>query len=267
MKNDNQMTDAEYHAHPALNYSRIKHLRESAKHFRHACDNPKTSSSSMVFGSLVHLLVFECEKFDERYVVTDATDKRTKAYKEAKKAADETGRDLVTEAELEAANQAARNVTSHPWVAELLADKRTEVETAHFWTQPGFGEVRMKVDAARLSPDGLHGVDLKTTRSTHPLSFRRDARMFGYEVQCAHYLHGLADRYGVELGNVAVHWSIIAVENVAPFDVTVFHFSVDTIDKALCEYDALAELYEICVETNTWPGRAEEADLDLTWSK
>jgi len=99
------------------------------------------------------------------------------------------------------------------------------------------------------------------------LSFRRDARMFGYEVQCAHYLHGLADRYGVELGNVAVHWSIIAVENVAPFDVTVFHFSVDTIDKALCEYDALAELYEICVETNTWPGRAEEADLDLTWSK
>jgi len=261
MANDNQMTDAEYHAHPALNYSRIKHLRESAKHFRHACDNPKKSSSSMVFGSLVHLLVFEREKFDERYIVT--ANRRFWL----KNAAAETGRDLVTEAEFKAANQAARNVTSHPWVAELLADKRTEVETAHFWTQPGFGEVRMKVDAARLSPDGLHGVDLKTTRSTHPLSFRRDARMFGYEVQCAHYLHGLADRYGVELGNVAVHWSIIAVENVAPFDVTVFHFSVDTIDKALCEYDALAELYEICVEFDIWPGRAEEADLDLTWSK
>ena len=29
MNTDNHMTDAEYHAHPALNYSRIKHLRES----------------------------------------------------------------------------------------------------------------------------------------------------------------------------------------------------------------------------------------------
>jgi len=265
MNTDNHMTDAEYHAHPALNYSRIKHLRESPKHFRHNCDNPKPSSTSMSWGSLVHLLVFEPFMFEQRYEVTTETDKRRKAYKDAKAKAVEAGRELVTAADLETANTAAKNVSAHPYVAELLADDRTLVEKMHFWKQPGFGDCRMKVDAARLADDGLLGCDLKTTRSTHRLSFRRDARMFAYDIQAAHYLHGLADLYGVELGNVKVDWRIIAVENVAPFDVTVYQLSYDTIDQALRDYDALAELYKTCVETNVWPGRGAHDVLDLVW--
>ena len=96
MNTDNHMTDAEYHAHPALNYSRIKHLRESPLHFRHACDNPKPSSTSMSWGSLVHLLVFEPFMFEQRYEVTTETDKRRKAYKDAKAKAEESGRGGVS---------------------------------------------------------------------------------------------------------------------------------------------------------------------------
>ena len=265
MNTDNHMTDAEYHAHPAMNYSRIKHLRESPLHFREACDNPKPSSSSMSWGSLVHLLVFEPFLFEQRYTVTTETDKRRKAYKEAKAEAEANGRELVTDEELNKANRAAKNVTAHPFVAELLADERTLVESMHFWEQPGFGPCRMKVDVARLNDFGILGCDLKTTRSTHPLSFRRDARMFGYDIQAAHYLHGLADRYGVELGNVAIDWRIIAVENVAPFDVTVYQLCAGTLDQALRDYDALAELYRTCVDNNSWPGRAAHDTLDLVW--
>lgn len=269
----NHMTDAEYHAHPAMNYSRLKHLRESPLHFRNACDNPKPSSAAMSWGSLVHLLCFEPTRFDQTYKVTTETNKRLKAYKVAKAEAEAEGLQLVTDTDLETANRAACNVLAHPWVAKLLdcgsltyRVGKTAVESMHFWEQPeGFGDCRMKTDISRLFDDTLLGCDLKTTRSTHRFSFRRDARMFGYDLQAAHYLHGLADKHGVELGNVTLDWRIIAVENVAPYDVTVYQFSVDTIDNALAEYDALGKLYRTCVENNNWPGRGRHDLLDLTW--
>ena len=266
MMNSNHMTDAEYHAHPAMNYSRLKYLRESPLHFRNACDNPKPQSAAMSWGSLVHLLTFEPTRFDQVYAVTTETNKRLKAYKTAKAEAEAEGLQLVTDLELRTANHAARNVLAHPWVAELLDDKRTAVESMHFWKQPeGFGDCRMKADVSRMSDEGLLGADLKTTRSTHRLSFRRDARMFGYDMQAAHYLHGLADKHGVELHNVTLDWRIIAVENVAPYDVTVYQFSVETIDQALADYDALGKLYRTCVENNNWPGRGRHDLLDLVW--
>ena len=89
--------------------------------------------------------------------------------------------------------------------------------------------------------------------------------MFGYDIQAAHYLYGLADRFGVELGNVFIDWRIIAVENVAPFDVTVYQLSDGTLDQALRDYDALAELYRTCVDNNNWPGRGRHDVLDLVW--
>ena len=97
------------------------------------------------------------------------------------------------------------------------------------------------------------------------LQSEQGAHDYLHERQAAHYLHGLADKHGVELGNVTLDWRIIAVENVAPYDVTVYQFSVDTIDNALAEYDALGKLYRTCVENNNWPGRGRHDLLDLTW--
>lgn len=263
--NSNHMTDAEYHAHPAMNYSRLKHLRDSPAHFRNACDNPKPPSTSMSFGSLVHCLVLEPDQFGQRYEVTTETNKRLKAYKVAKADAEERGLELVTDLDLSNAHRAAGNVLAHPWVQELIADPRTLVEHMHFWEHDELGPCRMKVDLARLVPNGLMGCDLKTTKSTNPYSFKRDARMYGYALQAAHYLYGLADLFGVQFGNVALDWRIIAVESVAPFDVTVFELSDETIEEAMQEHDTLARLHRICVEDNHWPGRNPHAELDLTW--
>ena len=89
--------------------------------------------------------------------------------------------------------------------------------------------------------------------------------MYGYALQAAHYLYGLADLFGVQFGNVALDWRIIAVESVAPFDVTVFELSDETLEEAMQEHDTLARLHRICVEDNHWPGRNPHAELDLTW--
>jgi hypothetical protein len=74
------VNDAEYRALDAVNYSTLKHIRKSPKHYKHALEHPDTSTNYSMLRA-IHALVLEPFAFDEAFVVWEGRrDKRNKDY-------------------------------------------------------------------------------------------------------------------------------------------------------------------------------------------
>ena len=60
------MSDRDYRALEAVNYSTLKHIRKSPKHYLHALENPDTSTNYSMLRA-IHALVLEPFSFDRRF--------------------------------------------------------------------------------------------------------------------------------------------------------------------------------------------------------
>jgi len=78
----NDMTDAQYRAYPAVNYSKLKHMAKSPLHYRHNSEHPAADNAAFRLGRATHCLVLEPFTFDQQFAVYEGKrDKRQKAYK------------------------------------------------------------------------------------------------------------------------------------------------------------------------------------------
>ena len=237
-----------------VNWSTLKHISTSPKHYLHNLATPRTDSEALLLGRLTHCAVFEPGAVDERYIVSPRFNRAmnddtatARGYDGGKQAAASwlasCGTREVVELDIMLRATSMRDAImadpiAKPYVTSGWSERKIE------WTDVDTGiQCRGRVDHVNgcLS-------DLKTTRSI--VTCERDAAKFGYHAQLAWYADGLEaamiHTYGPPV--------LIFVENVAPYDVLVLVFEPDDVAVGRRVYrrglDRLAE----CRRSGIWPG-------------
>lgn len=238
------MRFTDYADEPGVNWSTLKHLRQSPLHYRHALRTESADTTSRLTGRALHTAVLEPDDFGTRYPVYEG-DRRGKAWAEFQSA--HPNAEILRRVEADTAHAQAAAVYAHPTVGPLL-QSATHREHALRWTDPITG-IRCKglVDVA-----GDEWVaDLKGTGSL--ALFERLAIRDGYHLQIAWYRWGWSVAYGCPPPRSI----LIPVEVKPPHDVALFELSPTLLNLADRELRELLNLLHRCRTLDVWPGRYE----------
>lgn len=240
---------------PGVNWSTLKHMRDSPMAYRHALANPPADKTAFMIGRAVHTLVFEPEKFGAEYAVWYEGDRRGKAWTEFK--AQHPDRTILKAVEYAECRAMAHSVRSHPLVVPYLDGG--VFEQAIFWRDRDT-RIDCKGKPDWVIPSSRIILDLKTARSTEARRFGSEAARMGYHLQLAHYRNGVREARGWQ----AERCLLVAAEKAAPYDVAVFELGPDEAYVANQDIgDLLGQLRE-CMESGHWPGRyTQEQALQL----
>lgn len=248
------MTNAEYHATPAISKSDLDLIAKSPMHYKLAKEQGREQTPSMLLGSVVHKLVLEPDSFSDEYVEAPECDKRTKAGKEAWAEFMEElteQQTIVDAATMALAREITESVRKHPVAAKLL--QGGDAETSHFWVTDG---IECKCRPDYLRSDIKTVVDLKTTQNSSPEEFLKSAYNYRYHVQAAWYLDGLRNK-GIEVEN----FIFIAVETKAPYPVVVYTADSLMLQLGRLTYNEDFAVYKKCLETDNWYAYEEKPEV------
>ena len=274
-------TDAEYRAFKAVNYSTLKNIRKSPKHYKHAIDNPEPENPSK-YAELraIHALLLEPFLFEEQFAVYEGRrDKRVKEY--ADFLATVGDRTVITPTERAAAQVVADAFRSHEGVESLLSQPGTEYEVAMVWDDPFTGiKCKGKADVICVQifeekdqGEGMTTVktarltvaDLKSFYTTQAAAVASHGRKNGWFEQLAHYTRGalakIEAEHGIAPDMVHVVWLSIIAEQKAPHDVTIIEWGESVQNEAqrnLCKW---METLRDCLEADYWPGRGSYVNV------
>jgi hypothetical protein len=252
------MSFDDYLAIDAVNWSTLKELRKSPKHYRHRLQVPRVDTAGLRRGRAAHTATFEPDRFLLDYVVFKGKTRRGKTW-DAFKAAHPT-ESIIKPDEYRRALAIRDAVRGHPLAGPYLEDG--EAEKAIQWVDDGSGlRCKARLDFVSRSKPSI--VDLKTTGSISYPVFASTAYRLGYHCQAGFYGDG-AKRSG--LGDLP--FVVIAVEAEPPHDVAVFEYLGDCTDAGLDEVRSLLVKLSYHRERNEWPGMyAEEQILEFpSWA-
>lgn len=254
------LSNESYHSSQGISRSGVMKFKTSPVHYWHeylsGLKASNDSTPSMIFGTALHELILEPNKFNEKYLIVEKVDRRTKEGKEYW---------LNVECKIKIENRIALDsetyrelccikdsILSHPQAKELIED--AVYESSIFWSDP---ETQV---LCKARPDIMHGhmiVDIKTTEDAHPDSFRYSIRKYGYHVQAAMLLDGMnqAKEKSIDsdIKESCNSFIIIAVEKKPPYAVAVYVLDEAAIEAGRQIYKSALVDYKKCLEKNHWP--------------
>lgn len=250
-RTDLGMSADAYHAVDSASASRLKAMRRSPAHALYQQLNPP-ESDAMALGSLLHAMALEPETVASRYMPMPDCDRRTKEGKAIWAAAmnDAAFRQPVKREHWAAANDMAAACTTHPAWRTLFAGPGQN-ELSVFWQDEEHG-INCKLRADRIANVPGFGtvcIDLKTTQDASRDGFGRSLHKFGYHLQGAFYLDGLA-----RAGIACDAFVIMAVESSAPYCVAVYAIGDESLEQGRRECRRLLATYAACKRSGKWPG-------------
>lgn len=246
-----RMTNAEYHAHPAISKSHLDAVAKSPLHYWDRYLNPdrepEPENPAFVIGSAVHAAVLEPHVFQSDYLVAPEINKRTKDGKaewEAFQAAN-AGKTVLSAEDFALCQRIAAAVHRHEAAGPLF--KGGTPEFSVIGTDPETGAA-IKCRPDFLRDDGLV-IDLKTTSDASPDGFGKSAANFRYHVQAAWYM----DTLEAVFDERPEGFIFVAVEKAAPYAVGVYRIEAPAIEvgRRLARRD-LQTLID-CQTANYWP--------------
>lgn len=245
------MPFAEYLRVEGVNWSSLKHMAKSPKHYQYEKVPPPDETAAMVKGRAAHTAVLEPAQFDLEYVVYPGR----RAGKEWDNfEAANLDRTILTKSEEKAALAIRDAVHGHKVASALLSYGRPEQVIE--WNDAETG-IHCKGRIDFLRRDAL--VDLKTTANLDPRRFSVTALDMAYHGQLAFYLRGLA---ALGLDDLATY--IVAVEADQPHDVAALKVDPGALAMGDVLVSALLNRLAECEATKEWPGRyPEEATFFL----
>lgn len=261
-----RMPAEEYAAIEALNITRLKEIRRSPLHYRHALEHPKVTAP-LRLGTAAHCATLEPERFKRQFAQWDRRSENTgnlcprngkwwDAFLQAN-----AGKTIITEDEATSALAVAAAVRGDPVARVYLEAGDPEVVLQ--WERDGRA-CKGRVDwLTRL--DGCPViVGVKTARDCRPFIFGSAAAKLGYHLQWAWYLNG----YAAIKDGVKPRLVEIVVESAPPHAVIVYRIPDDVLLQGEEEFLQLLEVLERCEREDAWPGPAtEEQMLTLpTWA-
>lgn len=240
------MDDMAYRALDAVNWSKLKRLRLSPKHYAYGLADDGAETDALVLGRVVHTLVLEPLRYADRYVVWDEGKRSGKDWTAFAKA--HSDRTILTLDLAARAMSIAAAVEGSPVAAQYLRQSGGQAECSITWSDVASGlMLKARID---WRVPGLV-LDLKTSRhAVEPRLFAADAFRLGYFHQLAYYQRGANAVFGGEHDAV-----IVAVEPTAPYDVAVYRPDDDALYAVTEETDELLAQLVKCRESREWPGR------------
>jgi hypothetical protein len=227
-------------------------MERSPAHYVYSVQYEREETLSMRLGSACHALVFGTPKV----VVFTGGFFNGKQYKGSRTGAmwedfqRRHAKDvIVSEAELAAATAMARSLTTDMVADPLLFAPDTRHELRMEWEMRGR---RCSGTMDAFGPVAL--CDLKGVKDANPRWFPHQARRMAWHGQVAWYRDG-AEKAG--LGSREPY--LIAVENSAPWVVTVFRIDDATYRAGRALYEGWFDRLLECEAANEWPGYASSA--------
>jgi hypothetical protein len=234
----------------ALNWTHLKRMRQSAKHFKYWSEHETEDTPTMILGRAVHTAVLEPDRFPIDYAVWKGARRAGNDW-EAFQAAN-ADRTILRLEEYQWCLEIRDAVRAHPVAKHLL--EVGEAEKTIVWTDEASG---LKCKGRLDFLNGIGLVDLKTTADLDPIRFGGQAARLGYHCQLAFY------RRGLRANGIDVPVKILACEKDPPHDVAVLALDDDTLFAADEEVSLLLKRVVECRKSKQWPGRFGNVEAPL----
>jgi hypothetical protein len=230
-----------------VRFSRLKLMSLSPAHYFAACQRSAhyEETLAMRLGSGVHAMVLKQPviKYDGRRAGKDWD-----AFE-----AQHADKVILNAREWYEASAIADSILRHREACAILFDG-TELERHIEWSWLG-----RKCSSRPDARGRYHIADLKTTRTSRPGLFMREALRAQYHAQLAFYDEANHAERGERFSN---HY-IVAVEKADPFPVTVFRLTERALDLGRRSNRVWFEQLLACESAGVWPAYAESiVDLD-----
>ncbi len=253
------MSDAEYHAHPALSSSGARKLLPPScpALYRWERDNPPAPRRAFDLGHAAHRMILG-EGLD--FVVIEHTDYRTKEAQRLQAEAHAAGTTPILRHEYEAVRAMAAAVRSHPLASALIQVDNGKPEQSLFWVDDETGvPCRARLDWMRTPIPGRRqiAVDVKTTVSAEPGYLRKAVHNHGYHQQQAWYIDGIR---AVGLAE-DVAFLFVFVEKTPPHLVTVVELDPDAVRIGRELNRRAIEVFRDCTASGIWPSYTNDIQL------
>ena len=248
-----QISNAQYHADPAVNASKLKLINSHGPHAYWNCFlNPerpeKKPTPAMLLGTLTHSCILEPDSFAEQFAVV--SNRKTKKGKEEEAEAKEKGMTAVTQSDMDLALNMRAAVFDDQEAKKLL---QKGVAEKSWWQDDEKTGLTMKARTDWFTGDTI--VDLKTSRSgASPKEFAKAVANFGYHIQAAHYLEVTR----------AKRFIFLVVQSEWPFDVGLYELDEQRIDLGYRQRRQALDQISECQISDHWPSHSESGVQSLT---
>lgn len=241
----------EYHEGNGISRSSIMEFVKTPFHFWNQHINPDAikvdqSSKSINIGSLLHTYVMERDKFNERYLLVEKMDRRTKEGKQYYADISKTlnGRELVDKEEFAEIQRMSDSLMSNKKILDLVTG--AQYEKSLYWNDPHTGLL------CKVRPDIWHTrfiCDLKTSKNASPRSFQSSLYDYGYHIQCAMMHQAFKHVLGINMTN----FIFIVIENTYPYATAIYPFELPSLERSIEIFkNKLIQINE-CYLKNEWP--------------
>lgn len=243
------MTNKDYHAHPALSKTQLDWLNQSPAHYQCYLKEPPQATPAMVKGAAFHTAVLQPDQWGKQYKVYGGR-KYGKQWDEFKANCGPDQEVITRDDEIAIAGM-VKAVRQHP-AAALILDQAGLVEASVF---ADFGGIKVKA-RPDLWVDSLV-VDLKSTVSAAPDDFKKSIFNYRYHVQGSFYLDVIAKATGEDPDLAKRQFVLVAVEKEPPYAVAVYRLTPEVIEAGREAYWRNLETYRRCMETGLWPAYSD----------
>lgn len=245
------MSNADYHAHPALSCSKLKDFMVCPANYYGLHLDPdmpaREETVGQRAGTLLHTLVLEPETFDQRYAIGPDCTRAAKAWKEWEESLLQEVAAIKRD-EHDAARRQAASLRRHTEVADLLTSGYAEASV--FWTDPETGlECRCRPDWLHELEEGWIVLDIKTGPA-NPGEFSRQCARMAYDVQEAFYTPGIE----IATGKPVLAFLFGVVETTIPYLSSCPMLDDDSRESARRKVRRAMGKFAECHNNNHWPG-------------
>lgn len=209
---------------------------------------PRKETSALSFGKAAHCLLLGEPVFRSAFVVSEYAEFRTNEAKEWRALMVESGKVIVTKAELEQIRAIARQIERHPLAPRLLTGGATELSL--IWRDEETGIW------CKSRPDVLHdagiSADLKTTADITPDALRRSFADYGYAVQGALVRMGWRALTGEDMPPDSN--ALVYVEKDQPHCVAALPIDAEALMIGEMQARKALRIFADCLDKGEWPG-------------
>jgi exodeoxyribonuclease VIII len=248
----NPKTRQEYDSVKALNYSGMKHLLRSPRHYIEYVNAESKDSKALRVGRMVHEAVLQPDVFS-KYVIAPDVKRNTKEGKAVYEAflstlaADAT---IADSEEMELAVNVSNSIK-----ALMQRQNIVMIESEAMFLSEDSG-VPLKCSIDMIAEDGFI-YDLKTTDEATPRAFLRTVLQFKYHLQAYVY----STIYERERAIRPKGFRFIVVEKEPPFEAAIFQLGPELNTDAVFLYEQCLKTFKSCQAMDSWPGYPTEVQM------
>ena len=207
------------------------------------------------FGTAIHSLTLEPEK---DHVRRGPARRGTNIWKEQSAEAEAAGAVLLPEKEYDVAHKAAQKLLDHPSAGNILKAEDKICEASITLKHPRTG-LQLKIRPDIYVPSTGVMADVKTTVSSDPRLFARQAWSLGYPISAAYYKM-VAEMIGWDVN----YFCFLTVEKTEPYAAHCHHLSVEALERGHRIVEMMLDKIACAERENAWTtGWGNHSMLDV----